>query len=370
MDLLWIGSRNSSKYHNGVFMIGLALEGGGTKGSYQIGAYYAMKDFGLQFDGFCGTSIGAFNSAILSCGKEKELLDFWLHINVAEILHFDEEYVHKINHRELDFRFVKMTLKGSFRLLKNHGIETEGLERCLKGLITEEEVRNSKKDFGLCTVKLNGLKPVYLFKEEMKKNTLYDCILASCFLPIFRLKKTVNNEYYVDGGFYDNSPVNMMIDKGYTKIYVVHVNTGLSINITQKPKKEVELIYIKPSRSLGSILELNNDRVHENIYMGYYDTMRILRHLDGYVYTFKKTKDWYFEMITRNVNEKQFRRVQNFFHTKTRKETVIKAVEYVMEKEHINYYNIYRIPKVIRNLKRYYKKSHFIYDFIGELKFL
>ena len=56
-------------------MIGLALEGGGTKGSYQIGAYYAMKDCGIVFDGFCGTSIGSFNSAMLACGKEEELLD-------------------------------------------------------------------------------------------------------------------------------------------------------------------------------------------------------------------------------------------------------------------------------------------------------
>ena len=88
-------------------MIGLALEGGGTKGSYQIGAYYAMKDCGIEFDGFCGTSIGSFNSAMLACGKEEELLEFWQNINVANALGFDSNYINKINKREIDLNFVK-----------------------------------------------------------------------------------------------------------------------------------------------------------------------------------------------------------------------------------------------------------------------
>ncbi len=351
-------------------MIGLALEGGGTKGSYQIGAYYAMKDCGLHFDGFCGTSIGAFNSAILSCGKEKELLKFWQNINIAKTLCFDPEYIKRINDRKIDLTFVKMSIKGAHRMLKNHGIDTEGLVKSLNSLITEEELRKSKKDYGLCTVKLNGLKPVYLFKEDMKPGTILDYILSSCFLPIFKMKKTVNNEFYIDGGFYDNSPVNMLIDKGYTKVYVVRLNTGLSINITRKPKKDIDITYIVPSRNLGSILELNDDKVHENIKMGYYDTMRILRKLDGYVYTFKPKKEWYYDHICRHVTDSQMRRIKNFFHVKSNKEAIIKSLEYVMEKEKINYYDIYKIPKVIRSIKKYYKKNHFVYDFIGDLRFL
>jgi NTE family protein len=351
-------------------MIGLALEGGGTKGSYQIGAYYAMKDCGIKFDGFCGTSIGSFNSAMLACGKEKELLEFWQNVNIASVLGFDPNYINKINKREIDFNFLKMSIKGAKRMLKNRGVDTAGLEKVLEEHVNETELRKSQKDYGLCTVKVNKLKPCYLFKEEMEPGTIHDYILASCFLPLFRMKKTVNNEYYIDGGFYDNSPVNMLIDKGYTKVYVVRVNIGLSINITRKLKKEIDVTYIKPSRSVGTILELNDEKVHDNIQMGYYDTLRTLRNLDGFVYTFKRKKETYFEWISRNMDDRKKRRVKNFFHTKSDKETIIKALEYIMEKEKIYYYQIYHLPKVIHYVKKHYKKSHFVYDFIRELRFL
>lgn len=351
-------------------MIGLALEGGGTKGSYQIGAYYAMKDCGIEFDGFCGTSIGSFNSAMLACGKEEELLEFWQNINVANALGFDSNYINKINKREIDLNFVKMSFKGAIRMLKNRGVDTNGLEKILEEHVNEEELRNSKKDFGLCTVKVKELKPCYLFKEEMKPGTIHDYILASCFLPLFRMKKTVDNDYYVDGGFYDNSPVNMLIDKGYTKVYVVRVNVGLSINITRPLKKSIDVTYIKPSRSVGTILELNDEKVHDNIQMGYYDTLRVLRNLDGYIYTFKRKKEKYFEWMARHIDKKRIRRIKNFFHVEGTKEAIIKSLEYVMEKEHIYYYQIYKVPKVIKYLKKHYKKSHFVYEFIGELKFL
>ena len=55
-------------------MVGLALAGGGVKGSYQIGAYMAFKKCHIKFDGVCGTSIGSFNAAMIAAGREEELL--------------------------------------------------------------------------------------------------------------------------------------------------------------------------------------------------------------------------------------------------------------------------------------------------------
>ena len=49
-------------------MKGLVLEGGGTKGAYQLGAYKALKELGMEFDGIVGTSIGALNAAFIIQG--------------------------------------------------------------------------------------------------------------------------------------------------------------------------------------------------------------------------------------------------------------------------------------------------------------
>jgi len=72
-------------------MIGLVLAGGGVRGSYQIGAYFAFKKCNIKFDGFVGTSIGSFNAAMLASGKEEELLEFWQNANIGKILGFNEK---------------------------------------------------------------------------------------------------------------------------------------------------------------------------------------------------------------------------------------------------------------------------------------
>ena len=46
-------------------MVGLILEGGGSRGSYQVGAYKALIEIGIDIQGVAGTSIGAINGAFI-----------------------------------------------------------------------------------------------------------------------------------------------------------------------------------------------------------------------------------------------------------------------------------------------------------------
>ena len=59
-------------------MKGLVLEGGGTKGAYQIGAYKALRDLGIEFQGVTGTSIGALNGAYIIQNDIEVMEDIWL----------------------------------------------------------------------------------------------------------------------------------------------------------------------------------------------------------------------------------------------------------------------------------------------------
>ena len=43
----------------------LALEGGGAKGAYQIGAWKALKEAGIRFSAVAGTSVGALNGSLI-----------------------------------------------------------------------------------------------------------------------------------------------------------------------------------------------------------------------------------------------------------------------------------------------------------------
>ncbi|OLL28162.1 hypothetical protein BTH42_28945 [Burkholderia sp. SRS-W-2-2016] len=61
--------------------IALALQGGGGLGAYHIGAYEALAEAGLLPDWICGTSIGAFNAAVIAANPPEERLQkltgFW-----------------------------------------------------------------------------------------------------------------------------------------------------------------------------------------------------------------------------------------------------------------------------------------------------
>ena len=49
-------------------MYGVALEGGGMKGAYHIGAVKAILECGYEIGAYVGTSIGSFNAAVLAQG--------------------------------------------------------------------------------------------------------------------------------------------------------------------------------------------------------------------------------------------------------------------------------------------------------------
>lgn len=341
-------------------MVGLVLEGGGVRGSYQIGAFIALYDCGIKPDGFVGTSIGAFNAAMLAAGHHFELLDFWESVNVAKL--FD---IKPFNIKKTDFNGLKKSIKSYLNILTNKGLDTKGMMNILDDILDVEALYKSNKDFGLVTVRLKDLTPILKYKEDIPKNKIKEYILASCYLPVFKKEKIIDGNYYFDGGIYDISPVNMLIKKGYKKIYVVKLNC---IGISQKITENVDLTVIEPSRNLGGILHFNQDIIKDNIKMGYYDTIRVLKKLDGYKYVFKPRSMAYYRFITRNIDKRLLKRVANFFDSKNIKETVLKALEYSMEKEKCDYYRLYNPYKEIKHLKKILNKKYFIYDFIKRIR--
>lgn len=67
---------------------GLVLEGGGSKGAYQVGAYLALVEMGFEFDVIVGTSIGAFNGAMFAQGDVYECFKAWRNM---EMKNFETE---------------------------------------------------------------------------------------------------------------------------------------------------------------------------------------------------------------------------------------------------------------------------------------
>ena len=299
-------------------MIGLVLAGGGVKGAYQVGSYFAFKKCGIKIDGVVGTSIGSFNAAMIVSGKEDELYHFWKNVDVGELLNFNSKYTDSVNNKE-KFKELIYGIEQLTIIVKNKGISNNNLRNILKDMIDEEKIRNSYMDYGLVTIRVNDLKPLYLFKEEMQKGKIPEYILASCNLPVFKTEKLIDDKYYIDGGFYDNNPVNMLLNKGYNKIYSIEIQ---GLGLKQKIKDNSKVIKITPSRHLGSTLNVNKNKINENIKLGYYDTLKILKNYDGYNYIFKKHSKLLYNTLSRHVNKDLYKRVKKYFKAKDNKELI------------------------------------------------
>ncbi len=341
-------------------MIGLALSGGSVKGAYEVGVYKAFVKCHIKFDGFVGTSIGSFNAAMLAAGKGRELIKFWRNVNVAELLNLDEKFLKALNDKHL-----KDAVIGIKQIITDKGINTIGLKEILEKFNIEESIRNSIKDFGLVTVRIKPLKAMRMFKEDIPKGKLNEYILGSCYLPIFKPEKIIDKKYYADGGFIDNLPVNMLLDKNYEKVYAVDLG---AIGIKQKIKDKSKVVIIKPSHDIGGQFVTDKEKINHNIDMGYFDTLKLLKNLDGKKYIFKKEKDKTYERMIKNISSRRIAEIKHFFHTQDIKKCIILATEYFMLKDSYEYNKIYSIKKVIKTLRKTKRKPNGIYWFIRDLK--
>ena len=340
-------------------MVGLVLEGGGVKGAYQVGAYKALKKCGIKFDAIVGSSIGSLNAALLVAHKERALYKWWTLANVGRVLGLSDDYINIMNNSNSKYEKTLYSLKEVFSIVSKKGIDINGLRDEIKQLVSEKEIRNSNIEYGLNTVRLKDLKPLYLFKDDIPIGKMYDYMLASCFLPVFK-KQKLDNEYFIDGGFYDVSPSNMLENKGYNLIYIIGVS---GIGIKHKKINKANIVTITPSKDLGSTLNVNRKQINDNIKLGYYDTIKKIKKLDGYKYIFKRKKDSFYSKLLKRIDKDTLEYFQNMFVTVDDKELVIKSLEYVLKNEKKSYYRVYSPRLEILNIKRMNSNDK-VYEFI------
>ena len=271
-------------------MVGLALEGGGARGAFHMGAVKALLEEGYDFQGVAGTSIGALNGALIAQGDFETGYRLWETLNSSIIFEMDEAKLRDILSRKID-RDTRTFLTAKIKqIIENKGIDTSGIRKLLNDCIDEKKIRESPMDFGIVTVSLSDFKPLELYKEDIPEGRLVDYLMASANYPVFRIEP-IDGKFYIDGGFYDNCPANLLIRKGYRKLVIVRT---FARGIIRKLEDEsVEVIRISPSEDLGSILNFDEKMIQNNLKLGYYDAMRAVRRLKGRKYYIEPVSDDY-----------------------------------------------------------------------------
>lgn len=256
---------------------GLVLSGGGAKGAFEMGVWKALKECDYSLGAVIGTSVGALNAAMIAQDDYDIAMEFWSNLTINQVLDLNEKmtntYVDQWSKESFDvFR------NGFLTALFSDGLDISPLRHNLTRLICEDSIRNSPIRFGLVTVDITSLKPRQLMIDDIPQGQLIDYLLASAALPIFQ-KQEIDGKTYLDGGFFDNVPINFMLEQNFSQIISVEFPApGMRKWVRDN---NAEIITVNNSEFLGGILNFDTRQIEQNIQLGYLDAMKVFGALDG-----------------------------------------------------------------------------------------
>ena len=284
-------------------MRAVVLSGGGSKGSYQIGVWKALRKLKIKYDIVTGTSVGALNGALMVQNKFHKAYKLWKEINMSTL--FGEDVQNPKTKKEL----VKIYRTNFF---KNGGMEVVELQNLVDKNINKDTFFKSKINYGLVTINLSGKKALQLEKSKIKQEKLSDYLIASasCY-PAFQAKD-IDGKKYIDGGMFDNLPINLAVKLGADEIIAVDL-CAPGVKQRVKDKKNLKITTIKPNNKLSNFLNFNEEEAKINIKYGYNDAMKIFDKFYGKKYTFKKR---HFMQISEDYKQVYIKKVEDILHNK------------------------------------------------------
>lgn len=261
--------------------LGLALEGGGAKGAYHMGVVKAYLEAGHEFDAIAGTSIGALNGAVIAQGDFEIGYQLWEGLDARSIFDLSDEEYRLLMRRKLDTAALRHLAARTKKLIAGRGMDTRKMRLMIQSVVDEDRLRSASADFGLVTVSLTDRAPLELYKEDIPQGRMLDYLMASAAFPGFQAT-FIDDKAFIDGGLYDNCPINMLARKGYTNIVAVRT---LGLGVTRKLLyPDLAITNISPSEPLGGMMSFNPEAIRRSMSMGYYDALRQLRGLQGRIY--------------------------------------------------------------------------------------
>lgn len=276
----------------------LVLAGGGSKGAYEVGFVSALREMNIGYDIVAGTSIGALNGCLLAQGDFDAMVRLWDEMDINTV--FAGGFSDDFSFLEIDKMIDQSNLVTSFfkNYLKEKGADITPLKELVRSLLDEDKLLSSSIDFGLCTVQFPSLKPVLISKHEMTRERIFDYLIASasCF-PAFPIY-TFDEQSYIDGGYYDNVPIDLAFSMGADEVIVVDMRLNPTHNhYVNKPK----VIYTNPRVDLGRFLDFSRETIERNKRIGYQSAKKAFGELEGYKYSFYPYESLMFDLFYNRI---------------------------------------------------------------------
>lgn len=251
----------------------LVLSGGGGKGSYEVGVWKALYEYGIaqKVTVVSGTSVGGLNAGLFAIAPVYRVEDIWLNEVPLELNQngevISQQGLSNIMNRlsffplsELESPVVYVTCAHSWEdgvgSLLNLGVQA--IKAATKSVI----------DYAYR----------FCLNNETDENEIRNKLLATSAFPGFTEPVRLSDgRLYSDGGAADNTPVEPVISHAPDIILVVHLSNWSPK--LQQGKWSCPVIDIWPSeemRWLGGTMDFSKEWIERNINLGYNDTVRWL----------------------------------------------------------------------------------------------
>jgi predicted acylesterase/phospholipase RssA len=266
----------------------LVLCGGGSLGSYEVGAWRFLHEHNLDhFDIVTGTSIGALNGAFVATGEIEKAEFLWNTIAADKVIAGGMN-VYEGFLSDMDKAKRQKIAVIAKEYIKNGGVDITPLQNLVKQVIDPKKVLASKLTFGIVTTSYPALKEVDVVVNKLPENQVLDYLHASsaCY-PIFPVYKIGKNRF-VDGGYHNNLPIDFAFRLGADEVVAVLLHS-----VPRKPQHPELMLLpnvqtVIPSHDTGSIMDFSHEVAKENLTLGYNDCAKNFGFYLGYLYTFEK----------------------------------------------------------------------------------
>lgn len=173
--------------------IGIVFSGGFAKGAYEVGFCKALLEYTKleNIKAVSGASIGALNAYGLVNNKFDYIQNIWQNLEIKSAREFFIKYDKRKSVYEYIDEMCNETFQNSDTSCYINYIKVPNISLCYKNI--NSEISSNQKDLLKASISVPGL-----------------------FNPVL-----VNNDYYVDGAFLDNTPIAPLENENLDVIFVL-----------------------------------------------------------------------------------------------------------------------------------------------------
>lgn len=258
----------------------LVLGGGGSRGSYTIGAIATLLEQKKSYSLVTGISIGAIVGGIYAMQKPFDFSKFIASFSSSDVA----DNLFRFPERNAVLKTKPKNFGDYIAQFQKDGPSVAPLHAMYEKIFDFEAFKNSDVDYMCLAADLSENKPAIFAKKDMKtKEQAIQCMLASAaYFPAFSYV-SIDGKYYADGG-YLNSTLGAQADKlGYDDLTVIALIDPYDKLSYVESKTS---LLIRPILKLSYFLDFDKDVMVRQIEQGRLEALKFMNLAPGYIYTF------------------------------------------------------------------------------------